>query len=204
MQKHRITIGLIIITAVILISGVKFSDVNAGDLLQQPTLTFPTVTGTPSGPTVTILSTTGWLYVRSGPSTDFEELGILYNNEVVPALGQTAEGFWIKVKYYGSPTGEGWVYSPLVINNHTLPILEPVGTPTPKVTPTIDPTLAAQFINDQPGTRLPTFTAPAQLVIATHSADTSGGIISGIPMGLVIVSLFVVALFGALVIYSRR
>lgn len=204
MQRHRITIGLLIITAVILISGIKFSDVNAEDLAQQPTLSFPTVTGTPSGPTVTIQSTTGWAYVRSGPSTDFEEYGLLYNNEVVPALGQSAEGFWIKVEYIGSPTGTGWVYSPLVINNHTLPILEPVGTPTPRITPTIDPTLAAQFISDQPGTRMPTFTAPAPLVIATYSPDTDGGIISGIPMGLVIVSLFVVGLFGALVIYSRR
>jgi uncharacterized protein YraI len=203
MQKQS-TFIVAIFMLMILFIGINYTNANAGDLQQQPTTTTPTVTGTPLGPVVTVQSTTGFAYVRSGPSTDFEELGLLYNGEIVPALGQSAEGFWIKVEYYGSPTGDGWIYSPLVINNQTLPILEPVGTPTPRVTPTIDPVLAAQFIYDQPGTRLPTYTAPAPLAIATYTVETSGGIFSNFPMGLVIVSLFVVGLFGTLVIYSRR
>lgn len=186
------------------LSGFSLSVAIAGPLLQQPTGTIPTVTGTPQGPTVTVQSTTGRAYVRSGPSTDFERIGFLENGMIVPAIGQTGVGDWIKVKYVGSPTGEGWVFSFLLINNQTLPILEPVGTPTPRVTPTIDPVLAAQFIYDQPGTRLPTYTAPVPLVMATYAVDTPEGLFTGFPMGLLIIGLFVIALFGALVIYSRR
>ena len=48
-----------------------------------------------------------------------------------------------------------------------LPIIEPQDTPTPLVTSTIDPTLAAQFIVTAIPSRLPTFTPPSPLEIPT-------------------------------------
>ena len=201
MQKLRFLFGIVILTGILIFFANDNVYVNAGDLAQQPTGSIPTVTGTPKGQTVTVQSTTGFVRVRTGPSVDFEEIGLLINGEEVGAIGQSSDSLWIKIYYL---SGTGWVYSPLVMNNQTLDFLEPVGTPTPKTTPTIDPVLAAQFINDIPATRMPTYTAPAPLVIVTYAVEPTVGISSGFPMGLVILGLLVIGLFGSLIIYSRR
>jgi len=87
------------------------------------------------------------------------------------------------------------VYAPLVdVKGGALPVVEPPATPTPAVTNTIDPTLAAQFIVTTQPTRLPTFTAPPPLAIPTFRAASSA-LSSPIPMGLVIVALAALGAF---------
>ncbi len=85
------------------------------------------------------------------------------------------------------------------------PIIEPPATPTPLVTATIDPTLAAQFSSILP-TRLPTFTSgvpPTQVTFAPVSAQGSG---HEFPPALVIMGLAFVGILGAMVsgVVGRR
>jgi hypothetical protein len=116
---------------------------------------------TPTGIFVTVTYTDP-INVRSGPHTIiYPIVATLNSGEVVPALGISPGREWIQISY---PGGTGWVYASFVsISGGELQIVEPPPTPTPLITATIDPTLAAQFITQPPSTRLPTFTPPPPL-----------------------------------------
>lgn len=47
--------------------------------------------------------------VRSGPGTDFESLGLLNQNDVVPVLGKDSSGAWFQIEYAPAADGKGWV-----------------------------------------------------------------------------------------------
>ena len=179
--------------------------VYAGTVRQIPTVAIPTVTGTPVGAVATVRRDTDQeqINVRSGPSTNYDAIGILVAGQEVPALGRTAGGDWVQIAYPGVQGGVGWVYSPLVSIAGNIPVIEPPPTPTPNVTPTIDPTLAAQFVVDLPPTRLPTFTPPPPLNLPTFAPVESTSGTGGVPMGFVIVGLGVVGLFGTLISFLR-
>src|SRR5512139_1613262 len=160
MPRKRVqSITLLGLMAAILWMAIA-SPAQAGRLAQQPTVSIPTVTSSPSGPVVTVNSDQDIINVRSGPSTDYPIVGVLVAGQQVPALGRSAGGDWVEIVYPGVEEGVAWVYSYLVTVNQLLPIVEPPPTPTPRVTPTIDPTLAAQFVIELAPTRLPTFTPP--------------------------------------------
>jgi len=167
---------------------------------QIPTVDIPTVTGTSTGPLVTVRLDLDRdsINVRGGPGTYYPIIGLLLIGQQVPAKGRTSGGTWYMIYYPGVPGSVGWVSSDLVnIEPGSIPVVEPPPTPTPIVTPTINPTLAAQFIVTEVPTRLPTYTAPPPLVIPTFQ-DASGGNFPGnIPMGLVIISIL---LFGVLLL----
>jgi hypothetical protein len=177
--------------------------VQAERLAQIPTVSIPTVTSSPINAFVTITRDQDQINVRSGPSTDYPVVGVLIAGQQVPALGRSVGGQWIQVVYPGGPEGVAWVYAPLVVPTGNLPIVEPPPTPTPRTTPTIDPTLAAQFIVEVPPTRLPTFTAPPPLALPTFSDTNTQGVTTRIPMGLLIVGLGVIGLFGTLISFLR-
>jgi drug/metabolite transporter (DMT)-like permease len=177
--------------------------VQADRLGQIPTVSIPTVTSSPMGASVTVTRDQDQINVRSGPSTDYPIVGVLIAGQQVPALGRSLGGQWIQVVYPGGPDGVAWVYSPLVEASGTMPIIEPPPTPTPRTTPTIDPTLAAQFIVEVQPTRLPTFTAPPPLALPTFADPTGVGVTRRIPMGLLIVGLGVIGLFGTLISFLR-
>lgn len=173
---------------------------------QQPTLDFPTVTGTPEGPIARVNQDQSQINVRSGPDIDFPLIGVLIAGQEVPALGKSVAGLWIQIVYPGVEGGIAWVYSPLVTITRVdeLSIVEPPSLPTPLVTPTIDPTLAAQFIVEIQATRLPTFTPGISLVIPTYvneSIEDSSSVLP--PAGLVITLFGVVGLIGMLVSLLR-
>lgn len=171
---------------------------------QIPTVSIPTVTGTPSGATVTVSNEFDQINVRSGPSSlDYPIIGVLIAGQKVPALGRTPGGLWIQIAYPGVPGGIAWVYAPNVKPEGALPMVDAPPTPTPRVTPTIDPTLAAQFIVEIPPTRLPTFTPPPPLVIPTLISDSLPGQSGRVPVGLVVVGLAVVGIFGTLISFLR-
>ncbi|MEW5868307.1 MAG: SH3 domain-containing protein [Chloroflexota bacterium] len=172
---------------------------------QIPTVAIPTVTGTPVGAIATVLdSEQGFINVRSGPSSVYYDIvGMLTEGAQVPALGRSPGGEWIQIAYPGVPGGVAWIWKDLVSVQGSLPVVDTPPTPTPRVTATIDPTLAAQFLVDVPPTRMPTFTEPAPISMPTFSANdpiTSSG---RVPMGLVIVGMAVIGLFGTLISFLR-
>jgi uncharacterized protein YraI len=172
---------------------------------QIPTGSVPTVTGTPIGALVIIKDNEqGFANVRSGPGTvGYEIIGVLVVGQQVPALGRSPGGDWVQVAYPGVPGGVAWIYVDLVDVRGTLPVVEPPPTPTPAVTPTIDPTLAAQFLVEIPATRLPTYTAPAPISLPTFSAESPVTEPGRVPMGLVIIVLGAIGLFGMLISFLR-
>ncbi|MEW6717494.1 MAG: SH3 domain-containing protein [Chloroflexota bacterium] len=171
---------------------------------QQPTVSIPTVTSTPTGPIATVNLDQDQINVRSGPGTVYPKVGVLLGGQRVVALGRSSQGLWIQVVYPGVEGGVAWVYSPLVtVTGGDLPIVEPPPTPTPRTTPTIDPTLAAQFLIDTPVPRLPTFTPPPPLVIPTFEPINPDIQPSGVPMGMIIIGLGVVGLFGGIISLLR-
>lgn len=199
--------GILISIGVIFIGGLMIgvTGAQASDDLQQPTVSVPTVTGTPVGSVIRVNADNAQINVRSGPGTDYVSIGVMIAGEEAAAYGRSAGGSWIQVAYPGVESGVGWVYSPLVtiLRGGDLPVLEPPPTATPRITPTIDPTLASQFIQESQPTRLPTFTAPPPLVLPTYSPPESSPIQVGIPIGLIIVILGVIGLLGSLVSLIR-
>ena len=158
---------------------------------------------TPTGIFVTVTYTDP-INVRGGPSTVFYPIiGQLNPGEVVPALGISPGREWIQISY--APTGgTGWVYSSFVsISGGELRIVEPPPTPTPPVTSTIDPTLAAAFNIQPTETRLPTFTPPPPLEVPEFN-DTSPPGSSSVVFGIFIVGLGLMGVIGLLVSYVLR
>ncbi|MGD8815221.1 MAG: SH3 domain-containing protein [Anaerolineales bacterium] len=162
-----------------------------------------TVTGTPTGPIITILDQVN---VRLGPSLDYDKIGVLTAGQWAPAVGRSAGGEWIQIIYPGAPDNLAWVYTVLVRvepPSAVLPIVEPPPQPTPRITATIDPTLAAQFIDLAPiTTRLPTYT-PAEPLIQTTPFPEGGAQSGGFPPILAIIGLFVVGVFGTTISILR-
>lgn len=173
---------------------------------QQPTVAVATVTGTPIGAYIIVNSDQlDGVNVRTGPGTDYPEVGLLITGEMAPAKGRSAAGLWIQVVYAGVDGGLGWVYAPLVTlyGATSLPIIEPPPTPTARVTPTINPTLAAQFVLEIPATRLPTFT-PVEPLQIPEFEQTGTGRVGGVPIGMFITGLGLMGLFGAAVAFLRE
>jgi hypothetical protein len=172
---------------------------------QIPTVSLPTVTGSPQGPTVTVRRDIDQdsVNVRSGPNTRYDIIGVLIVDQTAPALGRTPGGDWIQIFYAGVPGSVGWVYSPYIEVSGSIPVVEPPPTPTPRVTPTIDPTLAAQFIVEIPATRLPTFTPPPSINIPTYTSSSTPQGTAGVPMGIVIIGMAVLGFFGIVISVLR-
>jgi Bacterial SH3 domain len=156
---------------------------------QQPTGSIPTVTGTPTGPVA--LANTGQtenINVRDYPSTLANQIGVILPGQTVYVKGKTIAGDWLLIDYPGVPGGQGWVWALyMTVTGGEVPVVEPPATPTPKVTVTINPTLAAQFVKTPRSTSLPTFTPPPALNIPTYSTGAASS--GNIPIGLVIILL---------------
>lgn len=199
-----ISLALLCLSCALLVLT-QVSTVRANVPAQIPTGSVPTVTGTPTGGIATVLDNEqGFAHVRSGPSAvDFEIVGTLIIGQQVPAVGRTLVGDWIEVAYPGVPGGVAWVWKDLVDVKGNVPIVDAPPTPTPRVTATIDPTLAAQFLVEIQPTRLPTFTPPPPLVIPTFPAEPSSTGTAGVPMGLVIIGMAVIGVFGTLISFLR-
>ena len=186
--------------AVILLS---LTTLAAVPLTVQQAIIESTVTGTPEGPVIVVPDQVN---VRLGPGTNYDKVGVLIAGQEVPALGRTPGGLWIQIVYPGVPGNIAWVYAPYVVLDtaqQLLPIIEPPPTPTPRMTPTIDPTLAAQFnLGEAPPTRLPTFTPAEPVVQPTFEPEQVEGV-RGIPPILAILGLLVVGLFGMVISFLR-
>lgn len=195
-----------ILLLLLLIAGVGVAAqplVSSSVFAQQPTGSIPTVTGTATGMIVRVNFDLEIINVFSGPSEYlYPAVGILLKGQEVPVLGASEDGDYLQVYYPGVPGAVAWVYGPYVtiIKNGRLPVIPAPETPTPASTPTLDPTLAAAFIDPVTPTRLPTFTPPPQLVIATFLPDQT---VTRVPMGLLIFGLGVIGMFGLLISFLR-
>jgi len=193
--KPFVIVNIIIFFVALAWAMPVFAEGTALQNTPSPTL-MDTVTGTPVGVSITVKLDQEQINVRSGPGTTYSLVGVLLAGQNVPAQGRSVGGEWILIIYPGAPGGVGWVYAPLVNpSGGALPVVEPPPTPTPLVTATIDPTLAAQFIVTQVPTRLATFTQPPPLVIPTFQAVTGSMSPGGLPMGLIIVVLAALGAF---------
>src|SRR6185436_6552567 len=177
-------------------------------LAQQPTGSIPTVTGTPEGPIIRVDPSITQIRVYSGPSSlgEYPAIGILLANETAPALAR-AQGKpdWIQIYYPGVTGSVGWVYALYVSLSPgaNLKIIDVPATPTPFSTPTIDPTLVAAFIGQPTATRLPTFTPAPALEQPQFSDVPSDTQPTGVPTGLIILSLALFGFFGVVLSYLR-
>jgi hypothetical protein len=199
-------VGLLALVGVFILSIVQTRAL-ANNPAQQPTVAIATVTSTPSGPmAVVVPGPEPQINLRSGPNTTYDLVGVLLIGQKVPAKGRSPGGSWIMVEYPGIPGGVAWVWSAYVRIDPPvdLPIVEPPPTPTPAVTNTIDPTLAAKFVVTLAPTRLATYTPPPPLNIPTFEVS-NGAVVGNIPMGLIIVGLAALGLiFGVLSFAGRR
>lgn len=174
---------------------------------QIPTVHIPTVTGTDRGVVVTVKNDPAnpQINVRGGPGTEYDRVGTMVIGQQASAVGRTEGGNWLLIEYPGGPGGYAWVYNLYVDYLGDLPVVEIPGTPTPRVTNTIDPTLAARFVVAVEPTRLATFTQPAPLVVPTFVGVTTGTARGGVPMGLVVIVLFILGVtIGLFTLAQRR
>jgi hypothetical protein len=134
----------------------------------------------------------------------YEIVGVLVTGQSIPAVGRSPGGDWIQVVYPGVSGGVAWVWKDLVDVRGTLPVVEPPPTPTPAITATIDPTLAAQFLVEVPATRLPTFTPPPDQPTPTLPVDAPIATPGRVPMALVIIGMAIVGVIGTTISFLNR
>jgi hypothetical protein len=183
-----------------------YSPLQSSVSAQQPTGSIPTVTGTPQGVIVALYLDRAQEDVYSGPSSYlYPRVGVLLAGQETPAYGISEDGNWVQIYYPGVPNSVAWVYAPYVkiVKIGQLPKLHTPPTPTAATTPVvnINPTLVAAFDTPVISTRLPTFTAPAPLAIATFVGDTSAA--NRIPIGLLIFGFGFIGALGALISFLR-
>ena len=173
---------------------------------QIPTVDVPTVTSTDRGIVVKVKddSSNPIINVRSGPGTEYDKVGTMVSNQEAVGKGRTEGGNWILIEYQGGPGGYAWVYTSYVDYAGELPVVVVPNTPTPRITNTIDPTLAAQFIITVEPTRLATFTEPAPLSIPTFETVVGVNVTGGVPMGMVISILAILGILIGVFILSQR
>jgi len=141
--------------------------------------------------------------VRSGPSTLYDAIGIVYTGTSIPVLGKSIGGDWLLVDYPGVPGGTGWVWALYMdVTPGEIPVVAMPPSPQPKVTFTIDPTMASQFITTPLATRLPTFTPPPALVIPTYETSATQ-IFAGVPIGFIILILLGLGIITSLFTYFQ-
>lgn len=200
--RFALLIGLIILFVV----SLNFQGVQAQEIMQQPTGSIPTVTGTPRGVIATVyLDQEESINVRSGPGTLYDIVGVLLPGQDAAVKGRTSDGDWLLVDYPGAPDNQGWIYTNLVsLTPGEVSIVEIPPTVTPLVTETINPTLAAQFITTPIPTRLATYTPVEPLVVATYQDQARTHILGGIPMGLIILIMFGIGSILALISFIRN
>jgi uncharacterized protein YraI len=86
--------------------------------------------------------------VRSGPGTEFNSLGTVNPQDVLPLTGKDRNGTWLQIEFAAGPEGKGWITAAFVQAQgvENLPIIGEsglvIGTGTPTgIPPTPTPTL---------------------------------------------------------------
>jgi hypothetical protein len=173
---------------------------------QQPTGSVPTVTGTPQGVIVAVYLDRPQVDVYAGPNDyDYPRIGVVLAGQEMPAYGISEDENYVQIYYPGVPDSVAWIYAPYVkiVKTGDLLTLDTPPTPTAASTPIVDinPTLMAAFATPIAPARLPTFTAPAPLIIATFVEGAADA--NRVPMGLLIFGFGFVGALGTLISFLR-
>ena len=148
--------------------------------------------------------------VRSGPGTEYDQVGVLVPGQTSAILGQSPKSDWIKIEYIGGPDNTGWVFAEFVRiigDNANIPTIVPPPTPTRRPTTTPEPgstsgplPIGTQATGD---VRLPTFTPP--VVQARPTLLPAQGVREGaaFPPAVLIIVLFVLGSFGGILSLLR-
>ncbi len=91
-------------------------------------------TPAPEAPTATV---TCRVNIRSGPGTEYEQLGVLEEGRVAEVIGVSQDGQWFVIKVAEVSTNQGWVTAECVAvsNAENVPVIPPPPVPTPTATP---------------------------------------------------------------------
>jgi ABC-type branched-subunit amino acid transport system substrate-binding protein len=104
--------------------------------INQPVSTStPTPTATPDGVVATVNRAVQ--NVRSGPSTNFDKIGELKQNDQVRIIGANADFTWLVISFRGQ---QGWIAANIVDifgDLNTVPFITPPASPTPPPSPTV-------------------------------------------------------------------
>lgn len=107
----------------------------------------PTATPTPVSPYVTV-SAVSALRVRTGPGTQYEQVGYLLQGQSADVTGQAnlGAGLWWQIRFPTAPNGLGWISgSPDYVTAYyteNVPFVTPPPVPTPAPVPTSPPPAA--------------------------------------------------------------
>ena len=144
--------------------------------------------------------------VRDGPSTViYNIIGNMQPGETAKAVGVSQGRDWVQIVFPGGPGGVAWVHSSLItLSPGNLRVIEPPPTATPRVTQTVDPTLAAAYIFEPTVTRMPTFTPPPPLEIPSFTETPVAQPKNGMPVGAIVLGLGIPGVFGYLFASLRR
>lgn len=144
--------------------------------------------------------------VRNGPSTVlYDIIGNLQPGDTVQALGVSPGRDWVQIVFPAGPGGVGWVYTSLIsLSSGNLQIIEPPPTVTPRVTATIDPTLAAAYVFEPTATRMPTFTPPPSLEVPQFTQLPTTKSDKGVPIGAFVMGSGILGIVGYLFSLVRR
>jgi hypothetical protein len=144
--------------------------------------------------------------VRSGPSTVLHEIiGNMQPGETAQALGVSPGRDWVQIAFPGVAGGIGWVHTSLIsISSGNLQIIEPPPTPTPRTTPTVDPTLAAAYVFEPTATRMPTFTPPPTLEALQFTEAPVANPGTDIPIGAFLLGSGILGVLGFLISLVRQ
>lgn len=182
----------------VLIAGLVTASPRTLVLAQDPTPS--------SGDVLVTVTYPEQINVRSGPSTVFHEIiGNMQSGETAQALGVSPGRDWVQIAFPQGPGGIGWVHTSLIsISSGNLQIIEPPPTPTPRTTPTVDPTLAAAYVFEPTATRMPTFTPPPTLEVLQFTETPVANPGNGIPMGAFMLGSGILGVLGYLISLVRR
>ena len=144
--------------------------------------------------------------VRDGPSTVlYNIIGNMQPGETARAIGVSPGHDWVQIVFPGGPGGVGWVHTSLItLSPGNLRIVEPPPTATPRVTQTIDPTLAAAYIFEPTVTRMPTFTPPPPLEVPVFTEAPVKQPATAVPVGAIVLGLGIPGVLGYLFASLRR
>ena len=144
--------------------------------------------------------------VRDGPSTVlYNIIGNMQPGETAQAVGVSPGRDWVQIVFPGGPGGIAWVHTSLItVSPGNLRVIEPPPTATPRITQTVDPTLAAAYVFEPTVTRMPTFTPPPPLEVPAFTEVPSPQTPNPVPMGAIVLVLGVPGLLGYLIASLRR
>ena len=187
-------IALIAALATVFFSASTWTDVLAQEPTPGSSDVFATVTYTEQ------------INIRNGPSTVlYDIIGNMQPGETAQALGVSPGRDWVQIVYPAGPGGVAWVHTSLIsLSAGTLQVIEPPPTATPRITATIDPTLAAAYVFEPTATRKPTFTPPPPLEIPQFTDVPEETSKTGIPMGVFVLGLGIPGLIGYVIASLRR